>query len=220
MRGSHCREFTVYMSASSGDSKVIISLFRILVSNWAWALLLHQEKVGSMLQRPLSGLLPAVPSLHMCWQAYGTNKMCFSGFYVYPDLMLPASRPCSAYPDPKDSLSKSSDSPLRGCTGFFHGSFLQRRCVLTPRSKGWSSLAICRGRGTELVQQARLATDRHARCLVVQIRAGKGRARAEAWDFEELECSKVEPNLLGSHEGVFIPVRKWVMSCHLQSWNI
>lgn len=170
-----------------------------------------------MLQRPHSGPSPAV-SLHMRWEVCGTNKIGLPGFHVYPDPILPASRPCSAHPDPKDSQSKWPDCPLGGCPGLFPRSVLQRRdqegvCSrLDPRSgQDW---LFVESHGQSLYKQVRLSTGIHARCPVILVRAGEGRLRSGAWDLKELKSSNIEPVLVGSHEAIFIMVRRWIIFCH------
>lgn len=105
-----------------------------------------------------------------------------------------------------------------GCPGLFPRSVLQRRdqegvcSLLDPRSgQDW---LFVESYGQSLYKQVRLSTGIHARCPVILVRAGEGRLRSGAWDLKELKSSNIEPGLLGSHEAIFIMVRRWIIFCH------
>lgn len=136
-----------------------------------------------------------------------------------PDPMVPASTPYTAYPDPKNPMSKWPGSfPFRACTGLFPGSI--------PREgTKWLVYSLLNPRdGQSLYKQAELYSGAHGRCQVMQTRTVLGekanRLRAGAWDLKELKISKVEPDLPCTCEYIFIMIGGWIIFCHLQRWNI
>ena len=124
----HCVEFTVYMPVSSVDSWVRIFNWHFSsLSGWHKHLSYTWKKEVLCFRDPTLAVLKAV-SFHMKWYMCRTNEMCLSGFHVYPDPMVPASRLYSNYPDPKNSKPKwSGNLPFRVCIGLSPISIFQRR---------------------------------------------------------------------------------------------